>query len=169
MTFRSMSNYFKIGEEPYTCPNSTQQQNFNYPVVANSNVALNRGATITGGLTVDGLTCNSFSYFNSTLSLMNPSAGTDNQITTDVGGALLIVATKPSVLPTVADDGLTGLAIAWDVEPASGFTDFINLAQGGSGGFVFRTFNYLEIYTSLFSLAPKTLPVFTMVLLLMVT
>jgi len=174
MTFRSMSNYFKIGEEPYTCPNSTQQQNFNYPVVANSNVALNHGATITGGLTVDtltgntatfsqGLTVNSFSYFNSTLSILNPSAKTDNQLTTDVGGALLIVATTASVLPTVADENLSGLAIAWDIEPGSGYTDFINMAQGasGAGGFVFRTFNTTGIYQSLFSIAPKTLPVFT--------
>jgi len=94
---------------------------------------------------------------------MNPSAGTDNQITTDVGGALLIVATTASVLPSAGDANLSGLAIAWDIEPGSGYTDFINMAQGasGAGGFVFRTFNTTGIYQSLFSIAPKTLPVFT--------
>ena len=180
MTFRSMSNYFKIGEEPYTCPNSTQQQNFNYPVVANSNVALNHGATITGGLTVDslstttsasfwnGLVCGNPATFNSqvvmnnVLQIADAQASNDsNNISTDVGGALLIITSKPSVLPSASDIYYSGLGIAWGVEPSAGYTDFINFAQGALGGFSFRTFNTLGIYQSLLTLIPKTLPVFT--------
>ena len=186
MTFRSMTNFFHIGEETYTCPNSTQQQNFNYPVVANSNVALNHGATVTNGLAVDnltvsssltttntatfnqGLTSNASSVFKSaveidnTISLINTSAGADNQLTTDVGGALLINATKPSVLPSIADTALTGLAIGWDIESGYGYTDMINIPQAGSGGFTFRTMLYgVGAQPISLTVAPNTLPVFT--------
>ena len=214
MSVRSMANIFPNGQEPFTCPTSTRNQYFNFPVACNSDVDLNQGATITNGLAVDnltissslgvsgnatfylpvqiddginvangiiadnltttntatfnqGLTSNTYSSFkssvdvNATLSIINPSAGTDNQLTTDVGGALLIIATKPTILPTTADKNLTGLAIGWDVEASSGFTDFINIAQGGTGGFIFRTFNAGGIYQSLLSLIPSTLPVFT--------
>ena len=38
MSLRSMANYFKVGEEPYTVPTSTQPQIFNYPVTVNSDI-----------------------------------------------------------------------------------------------------------------------------------
>ncbi|MEI7670309.1 MAG: hypothetical protein WCJ33_09535, partial [Pseudomonadota bacterium] len=68
MSIRTLSTYFAKGTEPYTCPNSTQNQIFNYPVVANSTVALNDSATVSGGLIADTITCNSSSWFNNTLS-----------------------------------------------------------------------------------------------------
>ena len=134
--------------------------------VANGIIADNLTTTNTATFN-QGLTSNAYSSFKSsvdvdaTLSIINPSAGTDNQITTDVGGALLIMVTKPTILPTTADKNLTGLAIGWDIEASSGFTDFINIAQGGTGGFTFRTFNAGGIYQSLLSVVPNTLPVFT--------
>ena len=173
MSIRDLSSFY-AGREPY----------LKYPLEDRSitlagAVTITNGAKITKGLVADTLTvsgastfssavtcvqnftCNTSSYFNSTLSLMNPGAGTDNQLTTDAGGALLIVATTASALPSAADENLSGLAIAWDVEPGAGLTDFINMAQGALGGFSFRTFNTTGIYQSLFSIVPKSLPVFT--------
>ena len=120
--------------------------------------------TISSTLGVSGnATFNSAVMVNNGINIMNASGVQPdyNNISNDIGGSLLILASKQCVLPTVADDTLSGLAIAWDIATASGSTDLINLAQAGTGGFTFRSFNASGIYQSLLSLIPSTLPVFT--------
>ena len=143
-------------------------------------VSATAGVNVTNGLTVDScnvnndimcygaLTVNQPSNFNAPvlmaqgLQIMNYNSSNDyNVISSDAGGSLLIRSSHQCVLPTVADDTLSGLAIAWNIATASGSTDLINLAQAGTGGFTFRSFNAGGIYQSLLSVVPNTLPVFT--------
>jgi len=151
MSISQLSAYY-AGREPY----------LKYPN-ENRDITLSGLVNATEGLTVGGVaTFNQAAIMNYSLQIVDVQAPNDfNTISTDVGGALFIIASKQTILPTIADANLEGLAIGWDVEAGSGNTDFINLSQGGGGGFVFKTFNTTGIYQSLFSLAPTTLPVFT--------
>ena len=121
MSIRTLSNYFKKGQEPYCVPTSTQAQVFNYPVSCNSNLAMNSGKNV--------------QLFDST-NLKRNLLYTDNY----TGSFMINSADGLDILP-IPNAG-AGMAVAWDIDGGDGTTDLINYSQAGAGlGFNLRAIN----------------------------
>ena len=171
MSIRTMTNYFKKGQEPYCVPTSTQAQVFNYPVSCNdkldchkqvwcydtlhcsSNVALDNGATCNNELVMAS---------GKTIRFADSTNTFGNEVFSDhqTGGLMFDMQKGQNELPIPS--GMGGMGILWDSDDGSGTTDLINYSQGGAGlGFNLRAANANTPCVTVATFWNNKLPTFT--------
>ena len=159
MSIRTMSNYFKKGQEPYCVPTSTQAQVFNYPVSCNDTLQCSKAVSLNAGAT-----CNNDLKMNSgkNVKLYDTTNAFMNLLYTDnkTHGVMINSSIGSNLLPQ--PNNAAGMGIVWDSDDGSGTTDLINYGQGGAGlGFNLRAVNTNTPCVTVARFWANKLPTFT--------